>query len=69
MSHQVARTLEAIAESPAGFTEALRVGFQRALETLRGITGLRVLEQRISVDDNNIATYRVKFEVIFLLEE
>lgn len=69
MSHQVARTLEAIAESPVSFAEALQVGFLRARETLRGVTGLRVLEQRISVDENNIATYRVKMEVIFLLED
>lgn len=69
MSHQVARISEAIAESPVGFAEALQGGFLRALETLRGITGLRILEQRISVDENNIATYRVNFEVIFLLEE
>jgi hypothetical protein len=44
------------------------VGFKRATETLRGITGLRLIEKRISVKDNKIATYRVKFEVIFILE-
>jgi hypothetical protein len=68
MSEQVARVTQAIAESPVSFADALQVGFQRATETLRGITGLRLLEQRISVKDNKIATYRVKFEVIFILE-
>jgi len=68
MSHQVARVTEAIAESPVSFEDALNVGFQRALKTLRGITGLRVLEQRVSVKDNKIVTYRVRFEVIFILE-
>lgn len=65
---RVARVTEAIAESPVSFEDALQVGFKRATETLRGITGLRLIEKRISVKDNKIATYRVKFEVIFILE-
>jgi len=69
MSQQVARVTQAIAESPVSFEDALQVGFKRASETLRGITGLRLVEQRVSVKDNKIATYRVRFEVIFLLEK
>ncbi|MEW6659803.1 MAG: dodecin family protein [Thermodesulfobacteriota bacterium] len=69
MARQVARVTQAIAESPVSFEDALQVGFKRAAETLRGITGLRLLEQRVAVKDNKIATYRVRFEVIFLLEK
>jgi flavin-binding protein dodecin len=69
MPHHVARVAEAIAESPISFEDAINVGFQRAIETLRGITGLRILEQRVSVKDDKIANYRVRFEVIFLLED
>jgi flavin-binding protein dodecin len=68
MREQVARATEAIAESPLSFEDALQVGFKRATQTLRGITGLRLLEQRVSVKDNKIATYRVRFEVIFILD-
>ena len=68
MREQVARTTEAIGESPISFEDALQVGFKRAIQTLRGIIGLRLLEQRVSVQDNKIATYRVRFEVIFILE-
>lgn len=68
MSEKVARVTQAIAESPLSFEDALQVGFKRATETLRGITGLRLLEQRVSVKDNKIATYRVRFEVIFILD-
>ena len=68
MSVQVARVTQAIAESPVSFEDALKVGFKRAAETLRGITGLRIVEQRVSVKDNKIATYRVRFEVIFILD-
>jgi flavin-binding protein dodecin len=69
MARQVARVTQASAESPVSFEDALKVGFKRATETLRGITGLRILEQRVAVKDNKIATYRVRFEVIFLLEK
>ncbi len=69
MPQHVARVTEAIAESPISFEDALKVGFKRATETLRGITGLRVLEQRVAVKDNQMAAYRVRFEVIFVLED
>ena len=62
----VARVTDIIAESPKGFEDAVQVGFQRAASTLRGITGLRIVEQRVSVKDNKISTYRVKIEVIFI---
>ncbi len=68
MSEHVARVTQAIGESPKSFEDALQVGFKRATETLRGITGLRLLEQRVSVKENKIATYRVRFEVIFILD-
>jgi flavin-binding protein dodecin len=64
----VARVTEIIAESPKGFDDAVQVGFKRAASTLRGITGLRIVEQRVSVKDNKINTYRVKMEVIFILD-
>ncbi len=68
MTVQVARVTQAIAESPVSFEDALQVGFKKATKTLRGITGLRILEQRVSVKDNKVATYRVRFEVIFILD-
>jgi flavin-binding protein dodecin len=64
----VAAVTHIIAESPGGFDEAVRVGFSRASKTLRGITGMRVLEQRVAVKENKIATFRVKLEVILILE-
>jgi flavin-binding protein dodecin len=64
----VARVTHIIAESPKGFEDAIQVGFARAVKTLRGITGLRVAEMRVSVKDDKISTYRVKMEVIFILD-
>ncbi len=65
---RVARITEVIAASPNSFEEAITAGFKRASKTLRGITGMRVLEQRVSVKDDEIEEYRVRLEVIFVLE-
>ena len=65
---RVARVSEVIAASPVSFEEAIRAGFERANRTLRNITGLRVIEQRVSVEDGQISEFRVRLEVIFVLE-
>jgi flavin-binding protein dodecin len=65
---RVARVSEIIAASPVSFEDAVKVGFERANQTLRGITGLRILEQRVSIQDEKIHEYRVRMEVIFVLE-
>ncbi|MEJ5377805.1 MAG: dodecin family protein [bacterium] len=66
---RVARVTEIIASSPKSFDDAIKVGFKRATKTLRGITGLRVLEQRVAVEADQIKEYRVRMEVIFVLED
>lgn len=68
MKDRVARVTEVIAASPESFEEAIKVGFKRANRTLRGITGMRVLEQTVSVQDEKIVEYRIRLEVIFVLE-
>ena len=65
---RIARIPEIIAGSPISFDEAIKAGFERASRTLRGITGLRLLEQRVSVEKGEIKEYRVRMEVIFVLE-
>lgn len=66
---RVARVTDIIAASPNSFDEAIKAGFERASSTLRGITGVKVSEMRIAVDNNQVHEYRVRMEVIFLLEE
>jgi flavin-binding protein dodecin len=65
---RVARVTEIIAGSPKGFEEAVKVGFARATKTLRGITGMRVIEFRVAVENSKIVEYRVRMEIIFVLE-
>jgi flavin-binding protein dodecin len=66
---RVARVTEIVAGSPVSFDDAVKVGFERACETLRGITGIRIIEQRIQVEDNKMVEYRVRMEIIFVLEK
>jgi flavin-binding protein dodecin len=65
---RVARVTEVIAGSPAGFDEAIKIAFDRANKTLRNITGMRVIEQRVNCEAGKIKEYRVRAEVIFVLE-
>lgn len=52
---RVARVTEIIAGSTVSFDDAIRAGFERACKALRGITGIRILEQRVKVADNKMA--------------
>jgi flavin-binding protein dodecin len=65
---RVARVSEIISASPVSFDDAIKVGFERANRTLRGITGLRIIEQRVAVEDGEIKEYRIRMEIIFVLE-
>lgn len=55
--------------SPNSWQEAAELGFQRASKTLRGITGIKVIEEKARVEDGEIVEFLVTLQVIFLLEE
>ena len=65
----VASVTRITAASPQGFDAAVREGVQRASKTLRGITGVHVLEQKAKVTDSRIDEFRVTMEVTFVLED
>ena len=64
----VARVTKITAASPSSFQDAVDEGLRRAASTLRGITGLEVIEQKAKVEDGKITEYRVTLEVIYILE-
>jgi flavin-binding protein dodecin len=64
----VARVTEIIASSPDGFREAVEEGIARAAQTLRGITGLEVMEKKVKVERGLIVEYRVGMKITFLLD-
>ena len=55
--------------SSNSWQEAAELGFARARKTLRGITGMKVLEEKARVEDGVIVEYLVTLQVIFLLDE
>ena len=65
---RVARVTEVIAGSPNSFDDAIKTAFDRATKTLRNITGMKVIELRVNCENDKIKEYRVKMEVIFILE-
>jgi len=64
----VARVSKITAASPSGFQDAVNEGLSRAAKTLRGITGLEIIEQKAKVENGRITEYRVTIEVTFILE-
>lgn len=55
--------------SANSWQEAAELGLARARQTLRGITGIKILEEKARVEDGVIVEYLVTMQVIFLLEE
>ena len=65
----VARVTTIVASSKTGWQDAAQEGFRRASKTLRGITGLRILEQTAHVEKGKIIEYRIHMNVTFVLED
>ena len=65
----VARVTEIVAASTESFDAAVRLGFDRAVKTLRNIKGFTVIDWKASVEDERISEYRVTLKVTFLLED
>ncbi len=55
--------------STVSWQDATERGFERARQTLRNITGLKVLEEKARVEDGSITEFIVTLQVIFVLEE
>jgi dodecin len=68
MTEAVARVTKITAASTKSFQDAVDAGLKRAAKTLRGITGLEVIEQKAKVEDNRISEYRATIEITFVLE-
>ncbi len=61
----VSKVSELIGSSSTGFEEAARAVVERAHATLRGITGIEVLEKSCKVRDDRIVEYRVRLRLLF----
>lgn len=61
----ISKVNELIGSSSESFEDAARTVLARANRTLRGITGIEVLEKRVKVEGGRIAEYRVRLRLVF----
>lgn len=64
----VARVTRITASSPTSWQDAVQEALQRASKTLRGITGLEVVNQKAKIVEGKITEYRVTVDITFILE-
>lgn len=65
----VARITTLNVRSGKSFEDAVKIGIDRAHQTLRGISGAWVKEQKVEVSDGAITAWSVVLEVTFVLED
>jgi flavin-binding protein dodecin len=64
----VAKVIEVTASSTESFEDAVRIGIAKSGETLRNIKGAWVSEQKVDVENGEIAAFRVTLRISFLVE-
>ena len=67
----VARVTEISSRSETSFEDAVKVGIERASQTLRGLRSAWIKEQEVSLDPSSgeITGYEVIMKVTFVLDE
>lgn len=63
----VAKVIEISAESPNSFEDAVQKGIDKASQSVDGIRGAWISEQKVRVEDGKISSYRVDMRVTFVL--
>lgn len=64
-----AKVIQIIASSPESFDDAVKQGVTEAAKSLRGISGVRVADFTVDVDDGKIANYKATLHVAFRLDQ
>lgn len=64
----VAKVIEITSNSEQSFEDAINQGIAKASETVHGIKGAWVKEQKVLVSDGNVTGYRVDLKVSFVLD-
>ena len=69
MTDHVYKSIEITGSSPAGITEAIDRGIEKAAATVRHIDWFEVIDLRGHVADGKVAHYQVTMKVGFRLED
>lgn len=64
----VAKTAEISASSSKSFEDAIRKGVKKMSETVKGIEGAWVKEQKVVIDDGDVVQYRVTMKITFVVK-
>jgi flavin-binding protein dodecin len=65
----VAKVTELNATSTKSFEDAIQQAISRATKTLRNVKGAWIKEQRVAIENNQIAEYQVNVLITFILDE
>ena len=63
----VAKIIEISSSSSKSFEDAIATGIARAAETVHGIQGAWVSEQKVRIENDHIVEWRVMMKVTFLV--
>ena len=64
----VAKVIEISSTSTNGFEDAIKTGITKAAETIRGIEGAWVKEQKVVITGDQVSEYRVNLSITFKLD-
>jgi len=64
----VVKVIELIGISEKSFDEAVKNALEEAQETIKGITGIKVLGWTADVEDGRIVSYKANVKVAFKIE-
>lgn len=63
----VAKVIEVSASSAKSFEDAINQGIARACDSVKNVRGAWIKEQKVSVEDGRITSYRVNMQVTFVV--
>ena len=63
----VAKVIEVSATSAKSFEDAINEGIARACDSVKNVRGAWIKEQKVSVEDGRIISYRVNMQVTFVV--
>ena len=64
----IVKLVELVGSSPVSWEDAARNAVAEASETVRDITGLRIVNQTATVKDGAIVEYRANIKIAFVVE-
>jgi hypothetical protein len=64
----VAKVIELTATSETSFEDAINQAVKRATLTLKNVEGAWIKEQKVTISDGQITSYRVNIMVTFVLD-